>query len=27
MAMVAAFGGYGTWSVLRAPAVPYLKSE
>jgi putative ABC transport system permease protein len=27
MAMAAAFGGYGTWSVLRAPAVPYLKSE
>jgi putative ABC transport system permease protein len=27
MALVAAFGGIGTASVLRAPAVPYLKSE
>jgi putative ABC transport system permease protein len=26
-ALVAVFGGYGTWRVLRAPAVPYLRSE
>jgi putative ABC transport system permease protein len=26
-AMVALFGGYGTWRVLRAPPVPYLRSE
>jgi putative ABC transport system permease protein len=25
--LVALFGGIGTWSVLRAPAVPYLRSE
>jgi putative ABC transport system permease protein len=25
--LIALFGGIGTWSVLRAPAVPYLKSE
>ena len=23
----AVFGGFGTWRVLRAPAVPYLRSE
>lgn len=27
LALVAAFGGLGTWAVLRAPAVPYLKDE
>jgi putative ABC transport system permease protein len=27
LALVALFGGLGTWAVLRAPAVPYLKSE
>ena len=27
VALVALFGGIGTWTVLRAPAVPYLKSE
>lgn len=27
LALVALFGGLGTWGVLRAPAVPYLKSE
>lgn len=27
MALVAVFGGLGTWAVLRAPAVPYLKAE
>ncbi len=27
LALVAAFGGYGTWRVLREPAVPYLRSE
>jgi putative ABC transport system permease protein len=27
LALVALFGGIGTWGVLRAPAVPYLKSE
>ena len=26
-AMIAVFGGVGTWSILRAPAVPYLRSE
>ncbi len=26
-ALVLAFGGAGTWAVLRAPAVPYLRSE
>lgn len=25
--MIMAFGGLGTWAVLRAPAVPYLRSE
>ena len=25
--LVALFGGLGTWAVLRAPAVPYLRSE
>jgi putative ABC transport system permease protein len=25
--MIMAFGGMGTWTVLRAPAVPYLRSE
>jgi putative ABC transport system permease protein len=27
LALVVVFGGMGTWAVLRAPAVPYLKSE
>ncbi len=27
VAMVALFGGYGTWRVLKAPPVPYLRSE
>ena len=27
LALVLAFGGAGTWAVLRAPAVPYLRSE
>jgi putative ABC transport system permease protein len=27
LALVAALGGYGTWRVLREPAVPYLRSE
>ena len=27
LALVLAFGGIGTWAVLRAPAVPYLRSE
>ena len=27
LALVAAFGGYGTWRVLREPAVPHLRSE
>ena len=27
IALVLAFGGLGTWAVLRAPAVPYLRSE
>ena len=27
MALVFIFGGVGTWAVLRAPAVPYLRSE
>ncbi len=26
-ALVAVFGGYGTWRVLKAPPVPYLRSE
>ena len=26
-AMITAFGGLGTWSILRAPAVQYLRSE
>jgi putative ABC transport system permease protein len=26
-AMIVVFGGLGTWSILRAPAVPYLRSE
>jgi len=26
-AMIAVFGGIGTWSILRAPAVPSLRSE
>ncbi|HJZ31349.1 MAG TPA: FtsX-like permease family protein [Hyphomicrobiaceae bacterium] len=25
--LVAAFGGFGTWRVLRAPTIPYLRSE
>lgn len=25
--MITVFGGLGTWAVLRAPAVPYLRSE
>ncbi len=27
MGLVLVFGGVGTWSVLRAPAVPFLRSE
>jgi len=27
MGLVFVFGGAGTWAVLRAPAVPYLRSE
>jgi putative ABC transport system permease protein len=27
LALVAVFGGYGTWRVLREPAVPYLRGE
>jgi len=27
MALIAVVGGLGTWRVLRAPAVPYLRSE
>ena len=27
IALVAVFGGYGTWRVLKAPPVPYLRSE
>ena len=27
MGLVFLFGGAGTWAVLRAPAVPYLRSE
>jgi len=27
IALVAAFGGYGTWRVLRARPVPYLRSD
>ena len=26
-ALVALFGGFGTWRVLSAPPVPYLRSE
>jgi putative ABC transport system permease protein len=26
-AMITIFGGVGTWAILRAPAVPYLRSE
>ena len=26
-AMITVFGGIGTWAILRAPAVPYLRSE
>ena len=26
-ALVAVFGGFGTWRVLTAPPVPYLRSE
>ena len=26
-ALVALFGGFGTWRVLQAPPVPYLRSE
>jgi hypothetical protein len=25
--LVALFGGFGTWRVLSAPPVPYLRSE
>jgi putative ABC transport system permease protein len=27
LVLVAVFGGYGTWRVLREPAVPHLRSE
>jgi putative ABC transport system permease protein len=27
LGLIALFGGLGTWQVLRAPAVPYLRSE
>jgi putative ABC transport system permease protein len=27
VALVGLFGGFGTWRVLRAPAVPYLRAE
>ena len=27
LALVALIGGLGTWQVLRAPPVPYLRSE
>ena len=27
IALVALFGGFGTWRVLSAPPVPYLRSE
>jgi putative ABC transport system permease protein len=27
LGLVGLFGGLGTWQVLRAPAVPYLRSE
>jgi putative ABC transport system permease protein len=27
MALVAVFGSYGTWPILKAPPVPYLRSE
>ncbi|MBS0270535.1 MAG: FtsX-like permease family protein, partial [Proteobacteria bacterium] len=26
-AMIAVFGGIGTWAILRAPPAPYLRSE
>ena len=26
-ALIALFGGFGTWAILRAPPVPYLRSE
>lgn len=26
-AMIAVFGGFGTWAILRAPPAPYLRSE
>ena len=25
--LVAAFGGFGTWRVLRAPTIPYLRAD
>ena len=25
--LIALFGGFGTWAILRAPSVPYLRSE
>jgi hypothetical protein len=25
--LVVAFGGYGTWRVLKAPTIPYLRAE
>jgi hypothetical protein len=25
--LVGVFGGFGTWRVLNAPAVPYLRAE
>jgi putative ABC transport system permease protein len=25
--LVVLFGGFGTWQVLKAPVVPYLRSE
>jgi putative ABC transport system permease protein len=25
--LVALFGGYGTWRILKAPPVPYLRTE
>jgi putative ABC transport system permease protein len=27
LTLIAIIGGFGTWRVLRAPAVPYLRSE
>jgi putative ABC transport system permease protein len=27
LGLVLLFGGIGTWQVLRAPAVPYLRAE